>query len=108
MSDGAPSPVEVGPSPIHGQGVFAAIDISSGSHLGTYEGLRTDNDGTHVLWVEGDENWNLIDGTGVLRWLNHSRTPNAEFDGPELYSVADISRGTEITFDYGPDWAGVE
>lgn len=107
MTADPPVLVEIGTSAIHGRGVFATIDISSGTHIGTYEGRPTDSDGTHVLWVEGDEDWNLIDGTGVLRWLNHSRNPNAEFDGPELYSVTDISPGTEITFDYGPDWAEV-
>ena len=109
MSDVDRPPVTVEPSPIHGRGVFAAADIAAGTHIGTYEGPRTDLDGTHVLWVEDDDDsWKLIEGTGVLRWLNHSSRPNAEFDGAELYAKVDIDVGTEITFDYGPEWAGVD
>ncbi len=95
-------------SAIHGLGVFAAVDIEAGTHIGTYEGAETDTDGTHVLWVEDDPEWRLIDGTGPFRWLNHSGTPNAEFDGPEIYAAVDIEAGTEITFDYGPEWADVD
>lgn len=99
--------IRVGRSAIHGQGVFAAVLIKAGTHIGTYDGAETDADGTHVLWVESDDDWRLIDGTGPLRWLNHSRTPNAAFDGPDLFALVDIEPGTEITFDYGPEWAEV-
>jgi hypothetical protein len=85
--------------------VFAAVAIGAGTHIGTYEGVETESDGTHVLWVESDDGWLLIDGTGILRWLNHSPTPNAAFDGPELFAIEDIDPGIEITFDYGEEWA---
>jgi SET domain-containing protein len=101
--------VESRPSPIHGTGVFARVDIAVETHIGRYEGSPTDTDGTYVLWVEDDEgdSWHGIDGTGVLRFLNHSRTPNVEFDGPELYALCDIEAGEELRFDYGADWAHV-
>ena len=103
------SALTVAPSSIHGHGVFAITDIAAGTHIGTYEGRSTDADGTHVLWVEaGGDSWELIEGTGILRWLNHSSTPNAEFDGAELYAIVDIEAGIEITFDYGPDWSEVD
>lgn len=108
MSDVDERIIWVGSSAIHGRGVFAATKITTGTHIGTYSGLETDADGTHVLWVETDDEWRLIDGTGPLRWLNHSRTPNAEFDGAELFALTDIAPGTEITFDYGPEWAEID
>nr|WP_242470281.1 SET domain-containing protein [Allochromatium vinosum] len=37
----------------------------------------------------------------MLRWLNHSDDPNAEFDGFELYARRTIAVGSEITIDYG-------
>ena len=43
----------------------------------------------------------------MLRFLNHSRTPNVEFDGPELYAMRDIAPGEELRFDYGAEWAHV-
>lgn len=92
-------------SPIHGQGVFAVTRIAAGTLIGRYEGFDTDENGTHVLWIERDDGWRLVEGTGVLRWLNHSGTPNAEFDGADLYALVEIEPGIEITFDYGPDWA---
>lgn len=95
------------PSSIHGTGVFAVAAIAEGELIGTYEGEPTDVDGTYVLWVEGDQGWQGIDGTGVLRFLNHSRTPNVEFDGPELSALRDIEPGEELLFDYGEEWAHV-
>lgn len=100
--------VEALPSPVHGTGVFARRTIAAGTHVGTYEGRPVDTDGTHVLWIEdGDGGWERIDGTGVLRYLNHSRTPNVEFDGADLYALRDIEPGEELLFDYGEDWADV-
>lgn len=95
------------PSLIHGTGVFASSPIGAGTRIGRYEGSPTTRDGTHVLWVEGDGDWEGIDGTGVLRYLNHSATPNAEFDGPDLYALVDIEADDEILIDYGEDWADV-
>ncbi|MFQ5557462.1 MAG: SET domain-containing protein [Acidimicrobiales bacterium] len=95
------------PSPIHGTGVFAVVDIARGTHIGTYHGRPTDTDGTHVLWVEHGSGWRLTDGTGVLRWLNHSSRPNAEFDGVELYALSRIEAGTEVTIHYGEEWTDV-
>ena len=56
----------------------------------------------HVLWVEDTpENWVGYDGTNDLRFLNHSKTPNAELDGQDLYALQDIDTDEEITIDYG-------
>jgi len=101
--------IENGDSGVHGTGVFARVPIANGDFIGVYEGDPTDIDGTFVLWIDDNEDgtWRGIDGTGPLRFLNHSRTPNVEFDGPELYASADIEPGDELHFDYGDDWAHV-
>lgn len=100
--------IEARPSPVHGTGVFATEAIGAGELIGRYEGEPTEQDGTHVLWVESDDGgWEGIEGTGVLRFLNHSRTPNVEFDGPDLYARRDIAAGEELFFDYGEEWADV-
>ena len=100
--------VTVGPSPVHGRGVFAAAAIEEGALVGVYRGSPTAVDGTHVLWVQDDgDTWRGIDGTGPLRWLNHSTTPNVEFDGPELYALRRIEAGEELLFHYGEEWTDV-
>jgi len=97
--------VERQESAIHGHGAFATQAFTVGDHIGTYTGTPTDVDDTHVLWVETDNgDWQGIDGTGVLRWLNHSRTPNVAFDGAELRAIAPINPGDELTFHYGEEW----
>ena len=100
--------VESGPSTIHGTGVFARRPIAEGERVGRYTGQPTEDDGTYVLWIEdGDGGWERIDGDGILRFLNHSRSPNVEFDGPDLYALRDITAGEELCFDYGEEWADV-
>lgn len=62
----------------------------------------------HVLWVdEGndeEENWVGYDGDNELRFMNHSRQPNGEMDGLDLYARRDIRAGEEITIDYGEEF----
>ncbi|MBD3671421.1 MAG: SET domain-containing protein-lysine N-methyltransferase [Gammaproteobacteria bacterium] len=91
-------------STIHGKGLFARIEIKEGTYLGTYHGPVVDENGMHVLWVEHEEGvWQGRDGKNMLRYLNHSDAPCAEFDGFELYAIADIKPDQEVTFDYGED-----
>ena len=90
-------------SSIHGQGCFAKVPFQSGEWIGTYEGPAVDRDGTYVLWIYDPEG-NVLsgrDGRNLLRWLNHSDQPNAEFDGFDLYASRAIAVDEEITFDYG-------
>ncbi len=92
-------------SSVHGVGVFTAKPIVEGAHIGSYTGIPTTVDGTHVLWIEGDDGeFAGIDGEGILRWLNHSSAPNVEFDGPELYALRDIDAEEELLFHYGEEW----
>jgi len=96
----------VATSTIHGQGVFAGRRLRRDEVIGSYQGLPTREDGTYVLWLYEDEEWRGIEGTGPLRFLNHSCDPNADFDGCELYALRDIATGEEITFHYGEEWEG--
>ena len=97
--------IRVATSPIHGRGVFARQRIRDGALIGDFEGRETKRNGTHVLWVlEEDGAVVGIRGENELRFLNHSRRPNAEFRGASLYAVRNIQPGQEITFDYGDDW----
>jgi uncharacterized protein len=102
--------VYVDSSAIHGHGLFAAVAIGKGTHIGSYDGPPARRDGTHVLWVyeEDEDKWVGRDGRNVLRYCNHSSQPNAAFDGFELYAIRGIRPGEEITFHYGEDWEDIE
>ena len=89
-------------SGIHGSGLFARGDFKEGDYMGEYDGPDVSENGSHVLWVEDhDEKWKARDGENLLRYLNHSSAPLAEFIGFELYAVRDIGIDEEITIDYG-------
>ena len=92
-------------SRIHGRGLFAERPIRRHHHIGTYTGRHTTRNGRYVLWVPTDAgDYQGIDGRSRLRYLNHSRRPNAVFRGTELFSLRQIHSHEEITIDYGPDW----
>ena len=93
-------------SPIHGKGVFAKESIGEGTVIGVYEGPEVERDGAYVLWVECDDgSFYGIEGRNELRYLNHSSSPNADFDDEELSAVRAIAPGDEITLHYGDAWA---
>jgi SET domain-containing protein len=95
-------------SPIHGTGLFARRAIAAGEYIGTYWGPTARRNGRYVLWVcddrEGEESWEGRSGRNLLRYLNHSRDCNAEFDGYDLYALRDIAPDEEITFYYGDEF----
>jgi hypothetical protein len=92
-------------STVHGKGLYAKVDISKGEYMGTYHGPAAKNNGMHVLWVEDDDGeWCGINGKNMLRFLNHSKKPHAEFDGYDLYALRKITPGVEITINYGDDY----
>ena len=95
--------VTVGPSAIHGRGLFAATTLESGQLIGVYDGPVVEENDSHVLWIEDDSGtgWIGYDGENELRFMNHSDQPNAEMDGLHCYSVRKILPGDEITIDYG-------
>jgi len=95
-------------SPLHGTGLFARKRMAAGDYIGTYHGPKASRNGMYVLWVcESDgekEQWIGCSGRNLLRYLNHSAAFNAEFDGLDLYAVADIAEDEEITFYYGDEF----
>jgi len=93
-------------SGIHGTGLFARGKIKKGEYMGEYDGPEVTENGSHVLWIEEDcaeELWIGRDGKNLLRYLNHSVKPHAEFIGFELYALCDIPADAEITIDYGEE-----
>lgn len=92
--------VYVDESPIHGYGLFAREPLPRGFHIGTYLGPEAKRNGSHVLWVDDGNGWVGRRGLNRLRYLNHSASPNAEFDGFDLYALHRIRADEEITIDY--------
>lgn len=91
-------------SSIHGSGLFARNRIKQGDYMGEYDGPVVSENDSHVLWVEKyDDVWVGRDGKNLLRYLNHSKKPHAEFIGFELFAVCDIQPDEEITIDYGEE-----
>ena len=95
-------------SSIHGKGVFAAEVLKEDEYIGQYVGYRTDEDSMYTLWVEHKEGERGYFGTGRLRYVNHSRQPNAEFDGRDLYALRTIRPDEEIVVDYGDEWSDID
>ncbi len=97
--------IEVRRSRIHGRGIFALTRLRKGQGIGRFEGDPTNVDGTYVLWlVDEDGSESGIRGRNALRFLNHGATPNAEFQGEELYALRNVQPGAEILIDYGEAW----
>ena len=94
------------PSTIHGTGLFAKRNIKKGEYIGTYHGPDAKRNGTYVLWVyENGEDQPPIgrSGKNLLRYLNHKKPGNAEFDGFDLFARVAIKADQEITFNYELD-----
>jgi len=98
--------LSIQPSSIEGRGVFAVEEIIGGMPLGVYEGrvgLGTYSKFT-VECYEDETPAYTIEGTGPLRYLNHSDDPNCEMSGVWVYSKHTVPPGTELTLDYGSGW----
>ncbi len=113
-------------SPIHGNGVFALVDIPKGAELIEYRGQRlthaqadrryanTSETGHTFLFTLNDQY--VIDANvdgNIARWINHSCAPNcravqeesAEGDPRKDRVMIETTRalraGEELTYDYG-------
>jgi len=85
-------------SPIHGKGLFARCDILKGSIIGVVKGVVAKKDGPYVLWLNEEQG---IRVRCNLRYINHSKQPNAAYyDTLEVIALRDIRRGEEITHNY--------
>jgi len=109
------SSFRIGSSPIHGRGLFATRDFSTGEIAAIYvgeciakpESARRQADGTQVFIFELNEEEDL-DGNvadNPARFANHSCEPNCEAVAVgrviHLRALHPIAPGGELTFDYG-------
>ena len=105
---GASPAVRVGPSQIHGKGVFATSGLPAGTplidqhlqkNLKEYEQGEKGWDGKLTIYVGGK-----LLGSSVSSWqefINHQDEPNAKFNTKaELVTTKPVSAGDEITVDY--------
>lgn len=118
--------LDVRNSPIHGRGIFAAMDLPAGSKLIRYRGqvithaqadrLYDDSlDTGHTFLFTLNDKY-LIDanvGGNSARWINHSCDPNCEasihvnIDGKEredqvwIETLKPVKKGEELTYNYG-------
>ncbi len=107
--------VTVGPSPIDGQGVFAAEAMPARRKIGEIRGesISVEEARIRATRVERIMIVELSDRKAIdfaksddpRRFTNHSCAPNARlfigFGRVEFYALRDIEPGEEITVDYG-------
>ncbi|MCX7555818.1 SET domain-containing protein-lysine N-methyltransferase [Xanthomonadaceae bacterium JHOS43] len=113
-------------SRIHGNGVFATVDIPAGKKVCNYIGDIITHDAADALYADtldtghtflftlNDEY--IVDGNrrgNIARWINHGCTPNCEariaehpgddrrLDRVEIHAIRDIAAGEELTYNYG-------
>jgi uncharacterized protein len=110
------SRLRIGPSKIHGQGVFAKTSLRAGERVIEYVGEKITKAESarrceRQNWcifsldeefdLDGDFAWN------PARFVNHSCAPNCEAEYGEgrisITALRDIQPGGEITFNYGYD-----
>ena len=111
--------IEVRRSGVHGQGVFALVDIPKGERIIEYVGEiiswneaqrrhpHDPDDPNHTFYFHIDED-RVIDalyGGNASRWINHSCSPNCKADeqGGRIFITARraIAAGEELNYDYG-------
>ena len=90
-------------SPVHGKGLFAKDSIKEGDILGVIKGIRTNDDGTYVLWVSEEHAVRIL---CKFKYINHSDEPNVVlYDTLEVCALRDIAPGEEIFHNYNSgDW----
>ena len=113
-------------SAIHGNGVFAATDIATGTRLIQYRGRLLTHAESDALYGDGADTGHtflfavnddyVIDANrqgNSARWINHGCAPNCEAvieedtggdprrDRVFIESIRDIRRGEELTYNYG-------
>lgn len=111
-------PFRIGPSPIHGRGVFATRRIPAGVRLVEYAGERLtpaeadarhpdDEAGSHHTFLFAIDDAIVIDaavGGNAARWINHSCEPNCDavIDDGRIWieTIRDVASGEELAYDY--------
>jgi SET domain-containing protein len=113
-------------SKIHGNGVYAARDITKGTRIVEYLGERISHaqadaryeekgqdDGHTFLFVVSSK---VVIDAGVdgndARFINHSCDPNCEtvIEGGRVFieAVRDIRKGEELGYEYGLTWESTD
>lgn len=113
-----PPRYRVGRSAIHGQGVFAAIELEGGARVGEYRGRRIDraemerrwaasireSNHTFFFFVDDDVVIDADEGGNGIRFINHSCAPNCTtmMEEGRVYvdALRRIAPGAELTYDY--------
>lgn len=94
--------VAVKNSNIHGKGLFALKNIKKDQLIGHFKGKKTSKTSAYVLWIDTHHS---IEVEGLLKYINHSKQPNAcYYDDLTVVALKDINKDEEITHDYGDDW----
>lgn len=88
--------IRIKKSPIHGKGVFANKPYSPQTEVAHFCGYEVERGTRHSITLEG----RVIEGTGPLRFLNHSCNPNCYFTGRTLVTKIAVSPGEELTINY--------
>ena len=108
-------PTTIGPSPIHGLGVFTAVPIPAGTVIWEF---RPEVDlviPVHLVEAMPEDRGRLLRSYAYLqepgqlvlcgdnaRFMNHSNEPNCDDPDPQRTVAArDIAAGEELTSDYG-------
>ena len=108
--------LQVRPSPIDGQGVFAAEPIMRWRKIGEIRGesisvveariRATRHERVMMVEISPERAIDFSRSSDPMRYTNHSCAPNARLDirqgRVEFYALRDIAPGDEITVDYGP------
>jgi SET domain-containing protein len=88
----------VGKSNIHGQGLFARIDIPKNTVIGTIRGKPCKRNGAHVIWLSEKQAFKV---SCELKYINHADKPNAcYYDNLMVVALGKIKTGEEITHNY--------
>ena len=110
--------VTVGRSPVHGRGLYAAVDLEAEQYLLDYTGEVVDWDVAQARWeaADGDPDhtffFDLGDGRVIdggsggneARFINHGCDPNCETidDGGtiQVFTLRPVPAGAELFIDY--------
>lgn len=114
-ASGQPYEVSVRPSPIDGQGVFAAEPVAARCKIGEIRGellsvddariRATRHERIMIVEVSSRRAIDFSKSLDPMRYTNHSCAPNARLricrDRVEFYALRAIAAGEEVTVDYG-------
>lgn len=106
-------PTYLGPSPLHGTGVFAGADLTAGTVIWEFTpGIDWRiSEAAFVRFPEPYRSWLrpycYVEADGLLvlcgdnaRYMNHSFDPNCDDSGTYTVALRDVAAGEELTCDY--------